>query len=311
MNYNFEEYSFPSADGRHTIYAEIYTPKHVTARGVVQLAHGMVDHPGRYGNLIEFLTGRGYIFAGHHHLGHGRSVLSAEELGYFADEGAIDLLIADMHSMNKHLRATYPALPLVLLGHSMGSFITRLYAQKHPHSMQGVIIHGTGGPNKLAPLGKLVARAVALISGKRSRSKLIFSLAFGSYNKRCEASEGENAWLSRDGEAIADKVNDPLASFRFTTKGYMDLFDMVTRCNSREWFREYPKDMRTLVMSGDGDPVGDYGRGVRYVYKQLMMSGCTDLELRTYEGARHELFNETNRDEVFSDLGAWLDGTVL
>jgi alpha-beta hydrolase superfamily lysophospholipase len=195
----------------------------------------------------------------------------------------------------------------------MGSFIARLYVLQHPHSMRGVVIHGTGGPNRLAPLGKLVGRMVSFFSGKRSRSMLITALAFGSYNRGFDKSEGRNAWLSRDKDepAVKDKKNDPLASFMFTTSGYIDLFDMLIRSNSREWFEGYPKDMRTLIVSGDMDPVGGYGRGVKYVYKQLMMQGCSDVMLQLYEGARHELFNETNKEEFFADLLEWLNGVAL
>ncbi len=311
MNYNFEELTYPSSDGKNTVYAEIYTPKLKTARGIVQLSHGMVDHPGRYLNLIEYLTGEGYIFAGNHHLGHGRTAASPEDFGYFAKRGGVEYVLADLHHFNKYLRSTYPALPLVLLGHSMGSFIARLYVNLHPHSMRAVIIHGTGGPNPLAPLGKLVARGVSLLRGERSRSKLITSLAFGSYNKRFDKSEGSTAWLSRDTAAVCGKQDDPLASFTFTTSGYLDLFDMLSRSNKRAWYREYPKDMRTLVMSGDGDPVGGFGKGVNYVYRHLMLEGCTDVQLKLYPECRHELFNETNRDAIFADMKAWLDGVKL
>ena len=311
MNYNYEQITYPSSDGINTIHADIYTPKNKSARGIIQLAHGMVDHPGRYLNLIEFLTGEGYIFAGNHHLGHGRSAKCEDDFGYFAKKGGTHYLIEDMHTMNKYLRESYPALPLVVLGHSMGSFIARLYTVRHPHSMRAVIIHGTGGKNPLAPIGRLLARTVALFKGERNRSKLILALAFGSYNKRFDKSEGRNAWLSRDTEAIKGKKNDPLASFYFTVSGYSDLFKMLEDCNSGEWFREYPKDMRTLIISGDGDPVGNYGKGVKWVYRKLMLLGAKDLEIKLYEGARHELFNETNRGEIFLDMKKWLDGVSL
>ena len=311
MNYNYEQITYPSSDGINTVHADIYTPKHKTARGIVQLAHGMVDHPGRYTHLYEFLTSEGYIFAGNHHLGHGRTARCEEDFGYFAKDGGIDFVLEDLHTMNRYLRDTYPALPLILLGHSMGSFIARLYVLRHPHSMRAVIIHGTGGANRLAPLGRLLARTVALVKGERTRSKLIYSLALGSYNKGFDKSEGQNAWLSRDTEAIKGKSDDPLASFTFTVSGYYDLFTMLERCNSREWFREYPKEMRTLIMSGEADPVGNYGKGTREVYRKLMVAGASDLEIKLYPEARHELFNETNREEIFLDMKKWLDGVAL
>ena len=311
MNYNYQSYTYPSSDGIHTIHADIYTPKTKTARGIVQLAHGMIDHPGRYVNLIEFLTGEGYIFAGNHHLGHGKSANGGADFGFFADKDGVDYLLRDMHTMNRYLRDTYPTLPLVILGHSMGSFIARLYAVRHPHSMRGVIIHGTGGPNRLVPLGKLVCSIVALFKGKRKRSVLVTALAFGTYNKRFDKSEGMYAWLTRDTDAVKDKKNDPYASFNFTVWGYRDLFSMLGESNSARWFKAYPKDMPTIIISGTADPVGNYGKGVKYVYRHMMLEGTTDLELKEYEGARHELFNETNKEEIFADLKSWLDGVHL
>ena len=311
MNYNYQSITYPSSDSIHTIHADIYTPKTKTARGIVQLAHGMIDHPGRYVNLIEFLTGEGYIFAGNHHLGHGKSANDGADFGFFAEKGGIDYLIRDMHTMNKYLREAYPTLPLVILGHSMGSFIARLYAVEHPHSMRGVIIHGTGGPNRLVPLGRLVCSLIALFKGKRKRSMLVTALAFGTYNKRFDKSEGMYAWLTRDTDAVKDKKDDPYASFNFTVWGYRDLFGMLGKSNSMAWFEAYPKDMRTLIISGTADPVGNYGKGVRYVYRRLMLKGATELELKEYEGARHELFNETNKDEIFEDIKLWLDGVKI
>lgn len=310
MNYNFSELTFPSKDGIHTIYAEIYTPKRRTAKGVVQLAHGMIDYVGRYKALADYLCGEGYILAGNHHLGHGKSVASADELGYFADEGGAEYVVQDMHTMNRLLRDEFPTLPITVMGHSMGSFITRLYISKYPHSIKGAIIHGTGGPNRLLPLGKALASLIAKTHGKRYRSPLIKKLAFGSYNSKFPKSEGDDAWLTRDISAVSGRATDKYTSFDFTVSAYLDLFSMIGDCNSKAWFDSYPKELPTLIVSGDMDPVGNYGKGPDYVYKHLLISGCKSVDLKMYEGARHELFNETNKDEVFSDLVRWLDGVI-
>ena len=310
MNYNFSELSFPSHDGSHTIYAEIYTPKYRTAKGVVQLAHGMRDYVGRYKALADYLTGAGYILAGNHHLGHGRSTSSSDDLGFFAEEGGAELVVCDMHTMNRLLRDEFPTLPIVIMGHSMGSFATRLYIEKYPHSIKGAIIHGTGGPNRLLPFGRALASLIKKMHGGKYRSPLIKKLAFGSYNSRFPSSDGEEAWLTRDLAAVADRATDKYTAFDFTVSGYLDLFSMIGECNSKVWFDEYPKELPTLVVSGDMDPVGNYGKGPDYVYKHLLISGCKSVELKMYEGARHELFNETNREEVFSDLVGWLNRTV-
>ena len=310
MNYNFSDLTFPSKDGIHTIYAEIYTPKRRTAKGVVQLAHGMIDYVGRYKALADYLCGEGYILAGNHHLGHGKSVASADELGYFADEGGAGYVVQDMHTMNRLLRDEFPTLPIIVMGHSMGSFITRLYINKYPHSIKGAIIHGTGGPNRLLPFGKALVSLISKTHGKRYRSPLIKKLAFGSYNSKFPKSEGENAWLTRDVDAVSGRATDKYTSFDFTVSAYLDLFSMIGDCNSKAWFDSYPKELPTLIVSGDMDPVGNYGKGPDYVYKHLLISGCKSVGLKMYGGARHELFNETNKEEVFADLVGWLNGVI-
>ncbi len=309
MNYELQEISYPSSDGIHTIHAEIYFPKGKTPVGVVQIAHGMVDYVERYKPLADFLTGEGYIVAGNDHLGHGKSVSSPDEFGYFAKKGGTDFVISDVYEMNKYLRNAYSSLPLFLLGHSMGSFIARIYAARYPHTVWGLIIHGTAGPNPVLPLGKALAALTSLLCGERYRSKLLKKLSTGVYNKRFPKEEGANAWLTRKTEAVIDKDKDERGGFSFTASGYRDLFRFLGKSNSKEWFKSYPKYLPTLVVSGDADPVGNYGKGVSYVYKKLLTSGAEKVELKLYEGARHELFNETNADEIFLDLLKWLESS--
>ena len=310
MNYNVTEISYPSADGVHTIYAEIYTPRSATAKGVIQLAHGMIDYTARYTGLADYLTERGYILAGNHHLGHGKSVLSDDDFGYFADKGGLEYVLADMHTMNKKLRETFPALPIVLFGHSMGSFLSRLYVARHPHNVKAFIINGTGGKNPLVGMGMTVAKLVKALYGPRHRSGLINTLAFGSYNSKFPKEEGANAWLTRDVAAVAGRDSDRFTNFKFTVSGYIDLFTALRDCNSKKWYQEYPKELPTLIVSGDMDPVGDYGKGPSEVYKGLMLAGASNVTLKLYEGARHELFNETCKEEYFADLVEWLGRSV-
>lgn len=310
MNYNFNEYRFLSSDGEHTIYSEIYTPKSVEPRAIVQLAHGMIDYTGRYIELASFLCSHGVIFAGNHHLGHGKSVVDPDDYGFFAEKNGYRYVIDDLYLMNQHLHKSYPDLPIIMLGHSMGSFISRLYAKEHPSSVSGLIIHGTGGPNPLVGMGKTLASLIRSFYGSRHRSALIEKMAFGAYNNKYPKSEGHNAWLTRDLSKVADRDTNEFTSFKFTVSAYRDLFELLGKSNSQTWFKEYPKDMPTVIMSGDMDPVGNYGKGPRYVYKQLMINGVDNVTLKMYEGARHELFNETNSDEVFADILEWINGVI-
>ena len=310
MSYVLNEVRFPSSDGKNTIYAEIYAPQDGVVRGVVQLAHGMIDYTARYTRLAEFLTANGFVLAGNHHLGHGNSAATRDDLGHFADDGGYNYVIEDVHSMNSHLHTVYPTAPIILLGHSMGSFISRLYVEKYPSSVAGVIIHGTGGPNPLVCLGKALAGIIRRMYGPRHRSELINSMAFGSYNSKFPKEEGHNAWLTRDVERVKDRDTDVFTSFKFTVSSYIDLFSFLGDSNSAAWFKNYPKSLPTLIMSGDMDPVGNYGEGPRYIYKQLLINGASDVKLKTYEGARHELFNEFNADDVFADMLEWLEGVI-
>lgn len=311
MNYKYTFTSFPSADGKSTVAAHIYAPAFGPVKGIVQLAHGMVDHVQRYEALADYLTGRGYVFAGNDHLGHGSTAIADDDFGYFADEDSINVVLKDMHTMNRLLRGDYPGLKPVIMGHSMGSFLSRLYVVKYPNSICGHIIHGTGGPmGAILPLGKALVSFLILLRGARYRSKFVKNLSFMGYNSKFPKEEGENAWLTRDTETVKSKAADKRSGFTFTLAAYKDLYNMVGSSNSKRWFCDYPKSLRTVIMSGDMDPVGKYGDGPRYVYKHLLINGAADLSLKLYEGARHELFNETCRDEVFADIVSWMEAAA-
>lgn len=302
MNYEYSEIKFPSRDGKNTVSAGLYTPINKEVRGIIQISHGMIDHIGRYKNVADFFCERGYLVAGNDHLGHGKTVENEEDFGYFAKKGGVDLVLRDLHSFNRILREKYPDRPVVMLGHSMGSFLARLYTVKYPHTVKGVVIHGTAGRNSLVGMGKLLAKIIIALKGERHRSALLKSMSIGSYNNHFSKSEGSTAWLTSDSSQVSGRHSDPMTSFSFTASAYRDLFTMLGDCNSKAWFSSYPKEMPTLIMSGAADPVGNFGKGVNFVYNQLLVSGASDLTLKTYEGARHELFNELEREKYFADM---------
>ena len=306
MAFTKEELFFDSSDGKNRVYAEINLPEG-TPRAVIAVSHGMIDHIGRYTRLIEALTARGYVFAGNDHLGHGKTAASADDFGYFADKDGYKFVVDDLKKMNDILRERFSGIPVFLLGHSMGSFMARLYAQKYCDTINGVIIHGTGGRNPLLPVGRAFAFINKTLFGAKRRAKAVTALAFGAYNKRFDKSEGMNAWLSREGALVADRAYDPYVQYIFTAAGYSDLFKVIGLSNSAAHFKAYPKELPTLIMSGDSDPVGAYGRGVRFVHTRLLHAGIKDITCKIYEGARHELFNERNREEVFSDISDWIE----
>ena len=306
MSYKCEKFTYQSSDGKNTVRATVFAPADREAVGIVTLSHGMRDYVDRYKNLAEYLTERGYILAGNDHLGHGETAACPEDLGYFAERDGYSYVLDDLYRMNSEIKSAYPGLPVVLLGHSMGSFLARLYAEKYSDSVDGVIIHGTGGRNPLLGIGKTIISFIRRIKGDRHRSPLVTGIAFGSYNKRFDSSEGEEAWLTRDLSQIAGRDTDPYCAFTFTAAGYADLFNMIGLCNTDAHFAAYPKTLPTLIVSGEDDPVGDYGKGVKFVYEKLKNAGVSKLDVKLYPGARHELFNETNRQEVFADIYGWI-----
>ena len=307
MSYIHRDVTFPSTDGKNTIHAELFVPSDNNISAVVQISHGMMDYVGRYRGMAEALCRSGIALCGHDHLGHGDSVSTPDDYGFFASRGGYTFVIDDVKGMNELIRREFPGVPVVLLGHSMGSFIARLYAVRYESTIDGLIIHGTAGPNPATGAGLLLVKILRAIKGERHRSKFVCSLADGGYNKGFDPSEGSGAWLTRDPSMVADRVGNPKNDFIFTLAGYEDLFTFLGDCNAKDWFVKFPKKLPTLIVSGENDPVGGFGKGVRYVYDNLKKNGA-DVELKLYPDARHELFMETNREEVFSDLATWVGG---
>ena len=309
MNYLHKDITFPSSDGKNTLHAELFIPSDNNIRAVVQISHGMMDYIGRYKGMADAFCAAGIAVAGHDHLGHGDSVATPDDYGFFASRDGYKYVVEDVKGMNDLIRRELPGVPVVLLGHSMGSFIARLYSERYTDSIDGLIIHGTAGPNPATGAGLLLVKLMRAIKGERYRSKFICSLADGGYNKGFDPADGPNAWLTRDPSQVADRIGNPKNDFIFTLAAYQDLFTFLGDCNSKVWFTSFPKGLRTLIVSGEEDPVGGFGKGVRYVYDNLKKNSA-DVELKLYPGARHELFFETNKQEVFSDLIMWVEGVT-
>ncbi len=306
-NYTLEMGEYPSADGKSTVVYYRFIPVGREPRAIVQISHGMCEYIMRYEPLANYLTGLGYFVCGNDHTGHGKSVPDSDGLGF---TGGARTLVDDVNALSWIVKEQYPSLPLILLGHSMGSFVARLYAATYPGQANGLVIVGTGGPDNPTGLGKAVAKTVARFRGEKHRSKLITAIAFGSYNKRIPKEAGKrlphSAWLSRDSAVVSAYNEDPLCNFTFTAKGYYDLFDLIGQVSKKDWPDRIPRSLPILMMSGDADPVGDYGRGVEKIYYRLLNAHLTDVRLLMYGGARHEIFNEIDREKVFEDLSHWL-----
>ncbi len=305
-----ERIVFPSADGIHEIVAHLYLPRTGMPKAVIQFAHGMAEHADRYDEIGRFFAENGYVFAINNHLGHGETATSSEELGFFAAEDGADTVVTDLYKFSLQLVARFPGLPLVLMGHSMGSFLARLYAMQHAKALTALVILGTSGPIAAVKLGKLVASVIASLLGPRHRSKFIRSLAFSGYLSRCGKNPSPNAWLSTLKNCEEAYEKDEKCGFTFTAQGYYDLFDMIDRVNRSDAVASYPRDLSVYIASGSEDPVGGYGKGPEILARRMRNAGMTDITFTLYAGARHELHNEFCKEQFLTDLLRYLDEKV-
>ncbi|MCI9194180.1 MAG: alpha/beta hydrolase [Angelakisella sp.] len=309
---NKEVFTYPSSNGRWQVSALIYTPDEgMVVRGVVQLSHGMSEYVKRYEPLARELCQAGLVFCGNDHLGHGATaLLNREKLGYFGPHGARKFLVEDLELLRREVAGRYPGVPYFLLGHSMGSFIARLYARRFGGSLSGLILSGTAGRNLAAGAGKVLARGVALAKGDRYISDTVYDMANGSFRRAIPESKTPVDWLSKDPEVCAAYLRDPQCAFKFTVSAYYELFCMLEECNSGQWYHEMPKRLPVYIFSGGQDPVGAMGAGPREVYQNLVQSGSQDVKLKLYPQGRHEMFNEVEKEEVKQDLFHWLESQM-
>lgn len=299
-----KEIHFPSADGVNQVTGWIYMPEG-QPKGIVQICHGMCEYIGRYQKFIGNLTQAGFVAAGHDHIGHGASS-APEKYGYFGEKDGYRNLVEDLHTMTKLVKSENPNLPCFLFGHSMGSFVSRLYLSKYSDDIDGVILCGTGGPNPMARIGASICQCVADIKGPFHRSGTLDKIAFGSFNKKCVPQRTEKDWLTRADDVVDTYLQDPKCMFLFTACGYRDLSKMSTLANSAAWYRSLDKKLPVYLIAGDMDPVGNYGKGVQKVFCNMQSTGMQNVSIKLYPGARHELLNEINYCEVYADILEWL-----
>ncbi len=295
-----ETLDVPVSDGTRRMHLWIPGEK---PRAAVLLIHGMAEHIMRYDGTARALCGRGFLAAGADLRGHGPDC-PKEKLGYFADRDGWDVLLDDILREDEALRARYPGVPLVLLGHSMGSFLAREYALRHGSGLSALILSGTGKyPEKELQAGLLLSRL--LPPGKPS--PLLDRLSFSGNIRPFASARTKFDWLSRD-EAVVDRyLKDPLCGFVFTARAFGDFFAGMLRLSDEARSLQAPKDLPVLFISGRMDPVGQMGRGVEAVAASCRARGMKKVEVHIYPGARHEILNETNRSDVIGDVCRFIE----
>ena len=307
---SFQDFYFQSSTGRTSIHALKCVPDS-KPRAVVQIAHGIAEHIDRYKPFMEFLADNGFVVAGNDHLGHGKSIRVPEEQGFFAEKDGWWRVVDDMDKLHDIMSKEYPELPYVLFGHSMGSFLTRTYLIKHPDKYDGVILSGTGHQSPALVLGGNAAASVmAKLNGAMGDGAKLDSLAFGTYLNKIENPRTKFDWLSRDTEQVDKYIADPLCGFVGKIGLYRDMMQGIKFITDKKNIAQMNKEKPVYFMSGDGDPVGDYGKGVERAYKAFCDAGLHDVFMRLYPGGRHEMLNETNKEQVYQDILSWLNEKI-
>ncbi len=300
-----KEYSVPSKSGVADVFARCWIPAD-GAKAIFQIAHGMAEHGERYEDFAKSLCEKGFAVLVDDHVGHGKSVKSDDDLGYFGESGGWDAFVEDERALTELIKAELPDLPIVFFGHSMGSFIAREYISRYgkDERIKGAVICGTSGKNPAAPIAITLAGAIAKAKGSRYRSKFIDKIAFGPYNKKCEGRTAFD-WLTNDTAIVDAYIADKYCGFLFTAAGYKDLFTILNKVSGKDWFNSLYKELPLLVVSGEDDPVGTYGNGIKQVYNDLKLAGQKDVTLKLYPNMRHEILNEIDRATVYEDIAAW------
>lgn len=307
----FREFTYPSSDGAHTCWASLWLPDEGAPRAVVQIVHGVAEYVGRYDHFARFLTDHGFAVCGEDHLGHGRTGREDSKFGYFGPHDGWTLVTADVRQLRLLMGEEFPGVPYIMLGHSMGSFLTRTYLCRYPGTVDGAILSGTGQESApLVAFGKALAALIGRFRGMDYVSTLVNDLSLGAYNKQFRPNRTTADWICRD-EALVDRyLADPYCTIIPTVGMYRDMLGGLQYIASPRALSQMDPSTPVYIFSGDQDPVGSNGAGVRKVYGYFQKYGARDVTLKFYPGGRHEMLNETNKDEVYADVLAWLEAHI-
>lgn len=296
-------FSVPSSDGIHELSGVVYLPDG-EIKGLFHVVHGMTEHMGRYDRFLRDMALEGWLSFGYDHLGHGKTANDASELGYIAKKRGWELLAKDVKAYSDAVRSSFgnSEMPLCLLGHSMGSFVVRLAAERFVKP-QYLIIMGTGGANPAAGIGLALIEIIKRFKGDQHISRFIGNIAFGSYNRRLDGdpSKDPKLWLTNDEAVRKTYYADPYCQFKFTVSAMGDLIRLTKYSNRAAWYRNISKSIPILLVSGEEDPVGNYGKGVREVASKLKKRGAK-VSCTLYKGARHEILNDFTYETVKRDI---------
>ena len=302
-----------SSDNTHYLHHEFFEPSDadVDISATLLIVHGMAEHSGRYSDFAQFLADNGIAVATYDHLGHGQTVKTVDDLGFFGDEHPVQSLLKDVIVMADSLKARHPNVPHFVMGHSMGSFIVRNVLKHHARNFSGAILMGTADANPLTkvllPINKLLAKVAP-----RQPNTIFANVMNKVLNSQLSDrdSSSQFAWLSENTANIAAYEADPKTGFDFTNNGFMTLFTLMNTGLNKGWATTIAKDFPMLFVSGEEDPIGEMGKGVRKIVSRLNKQKFSRVDIQLYPNMRHEVLHETGHKIVYQDLLAWIKSTT-
>ncbi len=279
-------------------------------RAILLIAHGMSEHALRYNAFAEKACALGFSVFSSDHRGHGKTAKSKEELGFLAEKDGFFRVVEDQKELCAEIHKKYPNTPLILVGHSFGSFISQNYIENYSSTLNACVLLGSAGPNPAVGFGSLVANTVSLTSGRRNISKLLDKLSFGSFNKGIKDSKTDFDWLSRDEAMVQAYIDDELCGFTCTAGFYQDLMRGLKKTHNPKEMAKIPEKFPVLILGGTSDPVSNYGKTLKKLFSIYKKNGMQNVQFKLYDDARHELLNELNKEEVMMDVFNWINDRI-
>jgi|LSQX01.2.fsa_nt_gb alpha-beta hydrolase superfamily lysophospholipase len=299
-----ETLTFIAHDGIE-IFVNKWSPEH-KAKGIVQIAHGVCEHSGRYEHFATNLTQKGYVVYANDHRGHGNTAGISENMIYLGENGW-NSMVRDTYDLTCIIKNTHPRLPLFFFAHSMGSFVLRQYLYEYPNKLKGVILSGTGSYDRvLLNTGVLIAKRLVEKNGAR-RSYYLNKMVFASFNNKINNPKTLFDWLTRDEDIIKKYMADPKCGAHCTNNFFYELLKGLRELQKTKNLVKIPKNIPILLVSGDNDPVGHWGSDIPFLVKQYKHFGVKDVKAYIFKGARHEIINEINREQVMEYIIKWIN----
>ena len=301
------EFYYPSADGKTRIHAVEWKPE-TEIKGVIQIAHGVTEYILRYENFAEFFTQKGFVVVGNDHLGHGQSIAPNGKPMYFGPNGSWNFVVKDIDTCKQMTKKKYPNVPYMILGFSLGSFLVRTYLIDYAQEpLDGAIIMGTGYiPNFKIAIAKMMANKEAKKVGEENTSPVIKSLTFETYNKLFKPNRTAFDWLCSNEEALDEYIKDPLRGENYSAGLFREMLTGMQYTAELKNIQKMNKKIPIFLLSGDKDPVGEFGKGVIKTHEIFKKAGIEDVEIKLYPNLRHDILHEKCKDTIYNDIYLWL-----